>query len=88
MGGLPDAHRGRRIPGVVLGLVEEKLQQDIVGFEGRVRGQLAAPETSRRLLRKQSVGGLLKRRGELLARSANLVYGLEMLGPPRGFRPF
>ncbi len=65
-GGLLDAHRGGRIPGVVFGLVQEKLQQDVVGFEGGVGGQLAAPETLGRLLGKQGFGRALKRGGDLV----------------------
>jgi hypothetical protein len=51
---------------VVFGLVQEKLQQDVVGFEGGIGGQLAAPETLGRLLGKQGLGGALKRGGKLV----------------------
>jgi hypothetical protein len=73
---------------VVFGLVQEKLQQDVIGFQRGVGGQLAAPETLGRLLGKQGLGGALKRRGELLARGAGGVFHLAVLAPPHGFRQF
>ena len=59
------------------GLVQPELQQDVVGFERGVGGQLAAPETLGRLLGKQGRTGapdgrrdgfvVATRRGELNA---------------------
>ncbi len=88
VGGLLDARRGGRIPGLVLGLVQKELQQDVIGFEGGVGGQLAAPKTFGRLQGQQGLGGALKRGGSLLARGASGAFHVAVLAQPRGFRPF
>jgi hypothetical protein len=55
--GFLDARARGRIPGGAIRLVQPQLQQDVIGFEGGIGCQFAAPETLRRLAAQERIGG-------------------------------
>src|SRR4029450_6049733 len=69
-------------------LVQPELEQNIVTFQRSVRGQLAAPESLRRLLFEEGSFGPPERRlRRPAAESRHLVELTAAARPPR-FRPF
>ena len=64
-----------RVPLRALGLVEPELEQNVVGLEGGIGGQFAAPEALGGLQREQVRGGTSDSGADLLSRRAGDTLG-------------